>query len=67
MLDITKAEEKLAWSPIWDFEETIAHTASWYRAQNSGADVTALVRGDIEAYVAAAISARAPWTSWRAK
>lgn len=66
MLDITKAEEKLGWSPIWDFEETIAHTASWYRAQNSGADVTTLVRGDIEAYVAAAISARAPWTSWRA-
>jgi len=65
-LDIRKAEEKLGWSPLWDFEETVARTASWYRAQGSGADVTALVRGDIEAYVVAAISARAPWISGRA-
>lgn len=31
-LDSGKAREKLAWRPVWDFDEGLAATADWYRA-----------------------------------
>ena len=30
-LNIEKAEEILGWRPVWNFEDAIAQTASWYR------------------------------------
>lgn len=31
-LDSGKAREKLAWRPVWTFEESVAATAEWYQA-----------------------------------
>lgn len=30
-LAIDKAAERLEWRPVWNFGETVAHTAAWYR------------------------------------
>ncbi len=60
-LDIGKADRVLGWRPIWDFEETVAHTAAWYHAYNKGEDAVGLVKADIDAYVAAARACAAPW------
>lgn len=32
-----KAHHTLAWSPVWDFPETIARTVAWYRAETANA------------------------------
>lgn len=31
MLDSSKAEKLLHWEPVWQFEDTVAHTITWYR------------------------------------
>ncbi len=38
MLSTRKAEEFLAWKPVWTFEETIHETVAWYRqpTENAG-------------------------------
>ena len=41
-LSIDKAQAKLGWQPRWDFNETIARTVAWYRAQADGATVAQL-------------------------
>ena len=41
-LSIDKAHAKLGWLPRWDFDETIARTVAWYRAQQEGASAAAL-------------------------
>jgi CDP-glucose 4,6-dehydratase len=41
-LSIDNAQAKLGWLPRWDFEATIARTASWYRAQLDGASAEQL-------------------------
>lgn len=33
-LDISRAKERLAWRPVWDFRRTVAETAAWYRARH---------------------------------
>ena len=35
-LNINKAKEKLAWSPKWDFEQSVFETISWYKEVESG-------------------------------
>lgn len=53
-LAIEKAFHLLDWSPVWNFEKTIAQTVGWYRrAQNATtAEVTRLTLGQIEQYAA---------------
>ncbi len=41
-LSIDKAHAKLGWLPRWDFDETIARTVAWYRAQQEGASAAQL-------------------------
>jgi len=35
-LDITKAVQKLKWKPIFNFEDTIKYTVSWYKSYMEG-------------------------------
>lgn len=52
-LSIDKAQAKLGWQPRWDFDETIARTVAWYRAQADGgsaAQLKALTLEQIAAY-----------------
>jgi|SRR5579863_3786972 len=54
-LSIDKAAERLAWQPVWNFSETIARTADWYRHINAGTiSPRAACEADIAAYCAAA-------------
>jgi CDP-glucose 4,6-dehydratase len=55
-LSIDKAHAKLGWLPRWGFDETIAKTVAWYRAQLDGASAAqleALTLEQIAAYEAA--------------
>lgn len=55
-LSIDKAHAKLGWQPRWRFDETIARTVAWYRAQVDGAtaaQLKALTLEQIAAYEAA--------------
>ncbi len=53
-LAIGKARARLGWSPRWDFEETFARTAEWYRALHAGAAperLRELTRAQVRAYL----------------
>lgn len=56
-----KAFHFLKWQPVWDFEQTIAKTASWYHQTHDGADAGNITRDDIATYVTAATSAGVCW------
>ncbi len=60
-LSIEKATEHLAWQPVWNFAETIARTADWYRHVSVGTiSPREACEADIAAYcVAAAVSSQA--------
>ena len=58
-LSIAKAERVLGWRPVWDFQQTVERTASWY-AQLSSLEAS---KADIAAYVAAARSQNLTWAS----
>lgn len=60
-LDIHKAGRVLGWHPLWDFDETVVRTARWYRAYHEGRSAAELVADDLDAYMAAARLAAAPW------
>jgi CDP-glucose 4,6-dehydratase len=52
-LSIDKAQAYLNWQPRWGFEETVARTVAWYKAQASGvkgAKLKALMLEDIAGY-----------------
>jgi len=60
-LAVDKAFHLLAWEPVWNFESTLAHTASWYVRDGNGEDAAALCNEQITAYTAAARTKRLPW------
>lgn len=33
-LDHSLAAQELGWRPVWDFQQTVAHTAAWYRERH---------------------------------
>ncbi len=45
-----RARRQLGWAPRWDFEQTFARTAGWYRALRQGGDARALCEADLAAY-----------------
>lgn len=49
-LAIDKAHARLGWSPRWNFAETVARTADWYKAFYAGEDAGAWCRRQIEEY-----------------
>ena len=56
-----KAFHLLGWQPVWNFAETIAHTAAWYLQEAAGADVAGLTRGQIAQYQQSAAAKGLPW------
>ena len=50
MLDSGKAGDVLGWMPKWNFKQTIAATAEWYKAVAGGADVRRVTDLQIEGY-----------------
>ncbi len=45
-----KAFHLLGWSPAWDFGEALKHTAAWYAAEETGADMRALTLEQIRLF-----------------
>ncbi|HEU5048627.1 MAG TPA: CDP-glucose 4,6-dehydratase [Rickettsiales bacterium] len=52
-LDITKARKQLHWNPVWDMEQTVVETASWYKAYTQNEDMLRFSLDQIERYCAA--------------
>lgn len=65
-LAIDKADRLLDWRPVWDFAQTIAHTAAWYRTCGvpgvPAATTAAFTRRQIDQYLAAATTRQLAWT-----
>lgn len=61
-LSIDKAFHLLGWSPIWNFEKTIQHTATWYQQNlDSQSSVQDYTQQQIQDYVATAHALEIPW------
>jgi CDP-glucose 4,6-dehydratase len=57
-----KAFHFLKWQPVWDFEQTIANTVSWYRdCESNPDDAHRLTVGQITAYALAARKLELSW------
>jgi CDP-glucose 4,6-dehydratase len=54
-LDSTKAHQRLGWSAMMTFEETLAMTAAWYKAQHQSndGDMLAFTRSQVASFEAA--------------
>jgi CDP-glucose 4,6-dehydratase len=48
-LDCAKARARLGWRPKFDFDITVAMTASWYKAWARGEDMVSMTRAQISA------------------
>jgi CDP-glucose 4,6-dehydratase len=53
-LDISKARERLQWTPRWDLEVALQHIAKWHRAWRQGEDMRAVCISQISEYNATA-------------
>jgi CDP-glucose 4,6-dehydratase len=62
-LDCSKAATRLGWRGVWDVATTAERTARWYQSQHLGTSANQLVDSDLSAYLAAAATARLPWTT----
>lgn len=64
-LDISKAKERLAWRPVWRFEEAVTHTVRGYRElmeyANDSSAVRAFLGREVESYMASARTGNAEW------
>ena len=62
-LAIEKSQHHLKWSPVWDFERTIAETATWYlRNKKNSQQGAAAAVAQIAAYTSDAGAMRLPWS-----
>jgi CDP-glucose 4,6-dehydratase len=50
-LDITKAESKLGWKPVWELSHTLDKIISWHKAWLNAEDVQAVCLTEIEEYM----------------
>lgn len=50
-LDCTKMKERFGWSPRWDVEMMLQKTAQWTAAYRNGADISTLMREQINEYM----------------
>lgn len=62
-LNIEKAAKLLQWTPVWNFDETVDHTVSWYRNALSGkpSGEQELTRQQILSYIMTAAGRKVPW------
>ena len=51
-LDSSKARRLLNWQPVWNFDQTIRATVSWYKAEAAGEDLVAFTNQQIADYFA---------------
>ena len=51
MLDITKAKNRLGWTPRWNTIKTINKTIDWYEKYYSNYNVNQLIDDDINEYI----------------
>jgi CDP-glucose 4,6-dehydratase len=49
-LDITKAESKLGWQPVWELSHTLEKIIGWHRAWLNKEDMQAVCLAEIEEY-----------------
>ena len=49
-LDITKAESKLGWQPVWELNHTLEKIIGWHRAWLDKEDIQAVCLAEIEEY-----------------
>lgn len=49
-LDISKARQRLQWTPRWSLETTLAHIIEWHQAWRSGANMRAICLKQITQY-----------------
>lgn len=47
-LDNSRAKTLLGWSPRWSLDDTLRHTADWYRVWHKGGDTAALMQKQIQ-------------------
>ena len=59
-IDSMKARQKLAWKPVWSFDEGLGATAEWYNANLEQKAVISL--GQLESYTAAARNSDLEWS-----
>jgi CDP-glucose 4,6-dehydratase len=62
-LKIEKANRILAWRPVWEFEEAVARTVSWYRGANNNSDPLALTLAHFKEYHRDAADRGLEWAS----
>jgi CDP-glucose 4,6-dehydratase len=62
-LSIDKAQRLLGWTPVWNFEQSVAATAEWYLASGQGAGLLACTHAQIRAYSDAARKASVAWAA----
>ncbi len=58
-LDWSKAAHRLGWHPALHLESALEMTAAWYRAWNSGAEMSAYTQNQIEGYAQSASKSHA--------
>lgn len=58
-LDTAKARTKLGWKPVWNFRETLQHTANWYREFHAAGIVSSKLQ--LASYIADAGAGGAIW------
>ena len=62
-LAIDKSQHHLKWSPVWDFERTIAETVDWYLRNNKDSQQGAAAAvAQIAAYTSDAAAMSLPWS-----
>jgi len=49
-VDSSLARTKLGWCPLWDLDEAIDRTVSWYQEFEAGSDTRSATRAQIESY-----------------
>ncbi len=49
-LNCDKAIGQLGWRPVWNFDDAVQRTVSWYKAWSDGRDIRGVTRDQIKAY-----------------
>jgi CDP-glucose 4,6-dehydratase len=60
-LDCSKAAQALAWQAVWNADDTLRHTAAWYRAYYEHGHIRS--GEDLQDYIAAARNAGLGWAA----
>jgi CDP-glucose 4,6-dehydratase len=50
-LDISKAESRLSWKPVWELSQTLEKIVDWHRAWLNEEDMQAVCLAEIEEYM----------------